>query len=382
MTATASSRASVLARCRAAADVLRDYAFEYWHYGDSVGFEGLLAATDLLDDPAYLAFFHGAVRAWLASGRPFRELDNTAPGHALCSLYEATGDERVLQGAVELAGHLRRRRRYRGAYVAFERAPLRAPYDATHLPVSEQQLLTDPGPGVFVDCLHFDAPFFVHLGRLTGDDVLVADGVGQAIAYCDLLQDEEDGLFAHFVLERTGSRYGHAWSRGQGWALLGLVDVLAFLPADHAERPRLVDALRRQAAGLRATQHPSGHWGALAGDLDESSAETSASFFVAAGFHRAIALGLLDADHRATAQRAWEAGCSKVGRDGRIDGVSAAVWCSTSVGHYRAVPVGFQVPWGQGPFLLAAARWLADDAGANGVTADEPERRAASPRRS
>ena len=40
--------------------------------------------------------------------------------------------------------------------------------------------------------------------------------------------------------------------------------------------------------------------------------------------------------------------------DGSIDGVSAAVWACTAIDHYRSVPVGFQVPWGQGPFLLAA----------------------------
>jgi unsaturated rhamnogalacturonyl hydrolase len=39
-----------------------------------------------------------------------------------------------------------------------------------------------------------------------------------------VLQDES-GLFWHFWLERTQARYGFAWSRGQGWALLGLLDL-------------------------------------------------------------------------------------------------------------------------------------------------------------
>jgi hypothetical protein len=57
------------------------------------------------------------------------------------------------------------------------------------------------------------------------------------------------------------------------------------------------------------------------------------------------------------ARRAWEAGTAALAPDGTLAGVSAAVWCSTALGHYGGVPVGFQVPWGQGPLLLAAEQW-------------------------
>ena len=39
---------------------------------------------------------------------------------------------------------------------------------------------------------------------------------------------------------------------------------------------------------------------------------------------------------------------------GTLSGVSAAVWAATVISHYGSVPTGFQVPWGQGPLLLAA----------------------------
>jgi unsaturated rhamnogalacturonyl hydrolase len=45
-----------------------------------------------------------------------------------------------------------------------------------------------------------------------------------------LLQDGS-GLFWHFFLERTGRPYGRAWGRGQGWALLGLLDLLEHVPS-------------------------------------------------------------------------------------------------------------------------------------------------------
>ncbi|MGB8881135.1 MAG: glycoside hydrolase family 88 protein, partial [Solirubrobacteraceae bacterium] len=246
-----------------AADALLDYTFACWHYGDSIGFEGLLAATDTLDDETYSAFVHGFIRAWVARAEPHRELDNAVAGHALCLVYQRTGDRLLLDAAQRLAEFLTSRRRLAGVYASFECAPLIEPYDGSALPADERALLADPGPGAFVDCLHFDPPFLVHLGTLLDDPDLVEAGALQAIAAVDLLQDRESGIFHHFYLERTGRRYGYGWSRGQGWALLGLLDVLELLPPGHDAVGLLSGSLRALARALTLAQDPSGHWPAL-----------------------------------------------------------------------------------------------------------------------
>jgi unsaturated rhamnogalacturonyl hydrolase len=347
---------AALRRVRATADRLCRYPLACWHYGDSIGFEGLLAATDLLGDGRYEGYVHGAAKAWIPRAKPYREIDNTAPGYALCLLYQRTGDEAVLAACLELAGFLCARRTLGGAFVAFERAPLRAPYGGAVLPPGELALLDDPGAGVFVDCLHFDAPFLVLLGRCAGDDALVAAGAGQALALTALLQ-QPDGLFAHFFLERTGETYGHGWGRGQGWALLGLLDVLEHLPPEHAARPELGAALIRLADALAATQEADGHWPTPIADR-ASFHETSTASFAAAGLARGVALGLLDASLLAVAQRAWRASIASVDDSGTTAGVSAALWACTAPSHYAGAPLGFQVPWGAGPFLVAAREHL------------------------
>jgi unsaturated rhamnogalacturonyl hydrolase len=339
-------------RVAAAAGELVRYPFAVWHYGDSIGFEGLLAASDVLGDARFEAFSLGVVKGWIPRAKPYRELDNTAPGHAICALYERTGDEALRTAAEELAGHLCSRRTIDGAYVAFERAPLREPYGGGVLSLEETGLLEDPGAGVFVDCLHFDAPFLTHLGIVSGSPSLVDAGAEQALALTRLLQ-QPDGSFAHFYLERTGRTYGHGWGRGQGWALLGLLDVIELLPASHAHREMLVGALQRLAAALAASQRPDGHWGTPIDDA-ESFGETSTAFFVAAGFTRAIRLGLIGPVLEPVAARAFDAGLAAVAPDGTIAGISAALWASTASSHYPNAPTGFQVPWGQGPFLVAA----------------------------
>ena len=277
------------ARLRNAADVLCGYQFECWRYGESIGFEGLLAASDMLGDGTYAGFVHGSLKSWAARRLPFSPWDNTIPGHAMCLSYETTGDQTILAPAVELAGYLRRRPTVHGAYAAFERAPLRQPYSNEPLSAKEQELLDDPGRAVFVDCMHFDPPFFVHLGAVTGDHELLDDGVGQALAMVELLQ-HPNGLFAHFYLEKTGTTYGLGWSRGQGWALLGLLDVLSYCPETHAGYPTLLDASVSLAEALGSSQDEHGRWPAVIGQ-DSFYRETSAQFFFAAGLWRGARRG-------------------------------------------------------------------------------------------
>ncbi len=347
-----------LDRFRHAADVLADYDFQGWFYGDSIGFEGLLAASELLGDGRWASLARGFIRGWATRGRPYRELDNTAPGLAMCLIAERQSDEIVLEVAKDLADYLRSRPMIGdGAWVSFARAPLREPYGGAVLPAAEQTLMADPGAGVYVDCLHFDPPFFVQLGRLVGDDELVELGIGQALAYVSMLQDPVGGLFHHFWLERTGRAYAMGWSRGQGWALLGLLDVLRGMPDTHPTRPALSQATRALADAMVRCQRPGGDWYAVA-HMPESGTEASTSAFMAAGLRRGVDDGVLDPEtHGPAAEAAWHATLAMVDDRGELRDVSAAVWSSTAESHYHHVPKGFTVPWGQGPLLVAAAHW-------------------------
>jgi unsaturated rhamnogalacturonyl hydrolase len=336
---------------RAAADVLVRYRFTPWRYGDSIGFEGLVAASDLAGDDRYLAWAHGALRAWAALAGDFREMDNTAPGHALCLIAEQTKDDALVEAAVRLANYLRSRRRVGNAYVSWSRAPLHPPLDGSDMSAAEAALLGDPGPGVFVDCLHFDPPFFAHLAGLVEDQSLMDDAANQACAYVELLQ-RPDGLFDHFWLERTGRSYGPGWGRGQGWALLGLLDVLTHLPRAHPSYPPLVAAVRSLGHALVERQRSDGGWATVITRPD-SVEETSTAAFAAAGFAQGVLLGVLDDSFGAHALAAWMSVHRHV-RGGILGEVSGAVWPSTVASHYEHVPRGYVAPWGQGPLLVAA----------------------------
>jgi unsaturated rhamnogalacturonyl hydrolase len=343
-------------RLDAAANLLLDYPFRVWHYGESVGLEGLLRAAELLGRPELEGWVHGLLRGWAARRRPFAEMDNTLPGKVLCELAERHGDQVLLEAAVDAAEHLSSRRVLHGVALPFERAPLREPFGGEPLDAAGRALLADPGPGIFVDPLHFDPPFLVHLGALTGSPGLIDAGAAQAMALVDLLQDGS-GAFWHFYLERSGERYGLGWGRGQGWALLGLVDVLERLPESHASHPALKRALAALAGALRASQRSDGGWDAVIFDPG-SGPESSTAAFVADGLSRAVRAGLLEPAFLDAARAAWSHTAGRIRADGVLDGVSANVWACTAASHLSNVPLGAVVPWGQGPLLLAAAEHL------------------------
>ncbi len=336
--------------------------YETWNYGDSVAFEALLAGSDMLEQERWAAFAHGWARAWATRARPYVRSDCTAPGLAITHLAARFADGRLFQAAVDLAGYLLGRPTLDGVFESSVAAPLMHPYGPATLNAARALLVADPPPGVFVDCLHFDPPFFAGLAAATGDGRYLDAALQQACGYVRLLQ-RPDGLFDHFVLRGVPGRFGGGWGRGQGWALLGLLDVLAELRPLQAELTAEQSASWAEidsAAGslvhaMAALQRPDGHWFAVASD-PHSGEEHSTAAFMAAGFHRALTAGVVaGADIERAATAAYRATCAAVNADGMLTEVTAAVMACTEPSHYAHVPRGFLVPWGQGPAVLAAA---------------------------
>jgi unsaturated rhamnogalacturonyl hydrolase len=125
-----------------------------------------------------------------------------------------------------------------------------------------------PPPGAFVDCLHFDPPFLTSLGELTASELYMRVGLEQARGYVELLQGAS-GLFDHFVLEGEPGSFGPGWGRGQGWALLGLLDVVGNGSASSRTMSRsavvdlLSDAVAKLIAAMVTLQRADGHWYAV-----------------------------------------------------------------------------------------------------------------------
>lgn len=342
---------------------LTDLGYETWNFGDSVAFEALIEASDVLADERWAAFAHGWSRAWATRALPRRRLDCTAPGLAMVHLAERAHDSRLLEAAVELAEYLVSRPQLLGVYETWEHSPLIHPYGPAVLDAADSALVDDPPPGVFLDCLHFDPPFFAAVARATGSDRFAREAIDQALGYISALQ-RSDGLFEHFILRGHSGTFGPGWGRGQGWALLGMLDVLAEfdgIPPELSEPytealGRIKTAVADLIAAMLTLQRADGHWFAVVDNV-ESGEEYSTAAFMAAGFLRALGRGAVHPGTKASVERAGLSAVDAVRRgileDGTLAEVSAAVMACTEPSHYAHVPRGFRVPWGQGPALLA-----------------------------
>ena len=195
---------------RKVADATMRWNFRVWGFGEAIALRGLLRAGDLLGDSEPFGFVHGILRGWLGRGVAKTNDDHVSAGRELIELHRRTGDPQFLELGAAVGG----------AECRLPDRPLR------------RALSPDRHARVAV----------ADLGRLHGRRRPVSgrtrsgdrrgryfdQAAEELLGYARALQDES-GLFYHGY-ERDCGRNGQLWARGNGWALMGLVDTLALLP--------------------------------------------------------------------------------------------------------------------------------------------------------
>jgi len=326
------------------------YPFKRWGFGESIAMEALLAAGGEPGDWAA-----ATIAEWAADHAPFAgdPLAHVAPGVPLLTLHERAGRspgnptnapfgdtsseitaETLLACAVELAG-------------VFAQSAV-----GTHGAQIHRPDLVGWQHEVWVDCMHLDGPFLAHLALVTGE-ARYAELAGEILlGHARILQDERSGLFSHGFNDATGKPNGVHWGRGEGWALLGLIDTARQLPDGDPARVEAIQRLEALVAGLARHEAEPGAWRTVV-NAPETVVEASVGAFVALGVGRAARHGLVDPAYTALAERAWATTLAGISPDGLVLDVSDATPVGNDAAHYDARPRG-TFPWGQGPTLLAA----------------------------
>ena len=218
----------------------RDMESEDWE--KAVAINGLLAtggesaveaATDLVDRSVETQtgdgqFSYGSLdyKSWVERTElpRFRGIsDPAAIGHAVLDLYARTGEERYLAAA-------------RKQYEFLRDVPRTADGGIPHHRGNRE---------LWVDAIYMQCPFYARYG-VHEDEAGFDEAVGQIRVHARYLQEDRTGLFRHSWRESPdmypSSTY---WSRGNGWALAGVVDTLELLPDDHEGRDDLLEILTR-----------------------------------------------------------------------------------------------------------------------------------------
>jgi unsaturated rhamnogalacturonyl hydrolase len=316
----------------------RRYDFTVWFWGDSIAFDGLLEAAELAGDRASERFCGRFIDRWARQPRAWT--DYLTPGAAVLRRHAATGDGAVLDAAVRL-GHWLVRDVPRGAGGVHYYRPDLPQFRTT----------------VLVDSLYHVPTFLAALARATGDASFATEAVDAWRSHVALLRHPQGPLLCHNHDVGSGRWRGYGWGRGNGWALLGLVDLLDTLPARHADRRSLIAELKSLAKAILPLQDASGFWRTLLHDR-EAYLEASTAAFFGAAFTKAHRLGLLGTEYAQAADRAWAATTSRIDAEGGLFGVSGVTWAAAAPAEdlalYKLMPTEVNV-WGQGSALRFVA---------------------------
>jgi rhamnogalacturonyl hydrolase YesR len=195
--------------------------------------------------------------------------------------------------------------------------------------------------------------------RVTKDKVYLDRDATEVVAYLKALQ-QPNGLFFH----AADSPY--CWGRGNGWFAAGLAEILSIMPADHPQRPAVLDGYKKMMAGLLKYQAADGMWRELIDiDNDQNWGESSGTGMFVFSMATGVRNGWLDeTSYKEPVKKAWTALATHISPEGKVRDVcvgtnKAAQTIRTGPGpemlqYYLARPKNVGDFHGQAAFIWAA----------------------------
>lgn len=303
----------------------RRWPLAHWYWGDAIAVDGLLAVEEAGMAPGrdhVLAI----LQRWLRQV-PAGYHDALGPGAAIARL--------VGQAYLPMAALDRFLDAVDSLPLLYGVVPILEP----HLPRFRF--------GVCIDVLYHLPPALAAAGRLRQEPALLSKAVLTCSQILDKLRSPDGWAQWYDVAEDRNN--GVAWSRGAGWAILGVLDTLN-LAEGHVETGELRHHASLLIQRLVATQGPTGHWGPILGRSDLADESSVAAFFLAAVGHPRVGVAV----PAAAIGAATTALLDCVAPDGVYQGVSADVFPDWNPSTYERFAVEAS-PWGQGAALRALA---------------------------
>src|SRR4051794_29926321 len=245
------------------ADRMTDWHFHCWYWGDAIAIDGMLQA-DALGAGAYRAIVVETLQRWQQHCLPNFD-DVLAPGAAIIQL--------VMDGDLPGAAANRLLDQLDGLPMAFGSVPALEPHRLAFR------------YGVCIDAVYHLPATYALASRWRDDAALAQRAVDVAIDSMQALRC--DTGWAQWFDPTRKRNNGVAWSRGLGWAVLGLLDLVHIL--DRANTGEVADVAGEVLELLAATQSADGNWVEVLHHKPAGTETSTASFYVAAALHPAAA---------------------------------------------------------------------------------------------
>lgn len=273
-----------------------------WHYEHGLVLFASLKAADFHSDDSIYPWVYSMYSPMIdgdGSIKTYRKgeynLDQINAGRALFPLYDRSGEERFIKAASLLREQLETQPRCKcGVYWHKEIYPWQ----------------------IWLDGLYMEGPFNMEWAVRHGDKAEMDDVVSQLKTTYGTMKDSSTGLLYHCYDESRGMKWSddrtglspHFWSRSIGWFLMASIDVLDYLPQDHAGREDIIRIIKELSSAVLAFQDESGMWYQVTdeGGREGNYLETSGTAMFSYSFFKGARLGYLDRSFVEPAQKALE----------------------------------------------------------------------------
>lgn len=318
-------------------------SYPKWYYPTGVALWSLCHLTDRSGDNKYLKYAHRCVKYYIKNNKvnidrgPRDPMDTAGPmGHAIVNIYLRTGDEELLQLSKHIADFLMKEqpRLLDGTFCYWKIPQLRR---------------------IWIDPLFMVCPLLANIGKITGERKYYDEAIRQIFSLTTRLQDPLRKLFYQgwgWGINKTTHSPGF-WSRGNGWALMAMTEVLETIPENYPKHNMLIKVNQTFINEIVRYQGERGLWHQLV-DLPDSFEETSGTAIFTYSIARNILNRWVSKKYSKYADRGVEGLKLKIDEDGNIKGICIGTPTQDTLQDYysRSTPIN---DWhGIGPVILAA----------------------------
>lgn len=300
-----------------------------WDWPCGVAYYGISEAYRVTKNEDYLNFLIKWTDEYIEMGLPSWNVNACAMGHAMFSLYEATGEQKYWDLVMSKVDYLRNK-------------ALRFGDNVLQHTVSSKN---DFPEQAWADTLFMAAFFLLRVGAKLQDQDIINDALNQYYWHIKYLQDDKTSLWYHgYNNINKDHMSGFYWGRANAWAAYTMSQVKKNLSNWYVYPPCMdVEcALRDQLAAIKLLQTENGLWRTILDDED-SYEEVSASCGIAAAMienHNPL--------HAKYVQKTLKGVLENISEDGRVLNVSGGTAVMRDREGYRGVPKDWIQGWGQG----------------------------------
>jgi unsaturated rhamnogalacturonyl hydrolase len=336
-----------------------------WTYATAFEVFAIARAAEASGDPRYLDYCKKYVDLFVDDGGAIThktfdphtyKLDDIAPGRLMLLMHKLTGEARYRTVADTLMKQL-------------ETQPRTSEGGFWHKQIYPHQM--------WLDGIYMASPVMAEYSSLAGQPQWLDEAAKQILLIASHTRDAKTGLYFHGWDESRQQAWANKqtglspclWGRSVGWYMLGIVETLDAMPADHPKRAEIVKLFRDLSDAVIAVQDgQSKLWYQV---LDQPTREgnyleSSASAMFVYAMAKGARMQLLDAKHLAAARAGYDGMLERfVKVDSATGQVSLLDTCQVaglggqprrdgSFAYYIGEPRIANDPKGLAPFILAS----------------------------